>query len=203
MVWIMFSICKMDGGNQFSLVVDYGGKSITISKLPSDHQNTLTSEKKYLPNRFQVQHGFLVNFLGSLCLPPTKVVSQSPLPSLSGTTGKKWTVFSVTSKPSIPRKATWSAHSASSKRKPGTSLSARLSSHKTSHCPLCFVFRSTWSPKPAQPLQVAPGCYPWPTQHPSANQTTQSTKQQQIPLFSMQILPPVVVTSSSKATLNF
>lgn len=153
MVWIMFSICKMDGGNQFSLVVDYGGKFITISKLPSDHQNTLTSEKKYLPNRFQVQHGFLVNFLGSLCLPPTKVVSQSPLPSLSGTTGKKWTVFSVTSKPSIPRKATWSAHSASSKRKPGTSLSARLSSHKTSHCPLCFVFRSTWSPKPAQPLR--------------------------------------------------
>lgn len=38
---------------------------------------------------------------------------------------------------------------------------------------------------------------------PLGTQQTESTKQQQIPLFYMQILPPVVVTSSSKATLNF
>lgn len=96
-------------------------------------------------------------------------------------------------------------HTQQAPREPGTSLSARLSSHKTSHCPLCFAFRSTWSPQAdsaSSPSHLA-ACYRWPTQHPSADQTTKSTKQQQIPLFSMQILPPVVVTSSSKGTLNF
>lgn len=81
MVWISLSICKMDGGNQFSLVVDYGGKSITISELPSDHQNTLTTGIKYLPNRFQVQQGFLLYFSWiSLAPSHQSLLSVAPSP---------------------------------------------------------------------------------------------------------------------------
>lgn len=58
----------------------------------------------------------------------------------------------MTSKPSTPRKATWSAHSAGCERA-GSQCVARRSSHKTSHWPLCFVFWSTWSPKLTQPLR--------------------------------------------------
>lgn len=149
MVWISFSTCKMDGGNQFSLIVDYGGENPSLSpNYPlTTNAHWLQEKKNIYLTGFKFSTASSSIFLGSLSasLPPKSSLNAPSPADLAPLVRNE--LFSPWPLSLLFHGKQRGVYTQQAPREPGTSLSARLSSHKTSHCPLCFAFRSTWSPQ--------------------------------------------------------